>query len=243
MPLQILTGSAGSGKTYQLCSRIIRSAMARPEKRHVLLVPEQFTMQTQRLLVSMHPRHVIFNIEVLSFEWLAHRILQENSQQQYVILNDAGKSMLLRKSAGQHRKELAFFRKNLTRAGFINRVKSMLCELLQYGVTEEELERLIRETEDHPLLQAKLRDIQVFYRSFRENQADAIAAEELPVLLLKMLPQSDYLKGAVIGMDGFTGFTPVQYRIIQEMLVQAEQVGITLTLPTSEPLSGAGKGA
>ena len=50
--------------------------------------------------------------------------------------------MLLRKSAGEKKKELAFFRRNLTKAGFISRMKSMLAELLQYGITEEDLARL-----------------------------------------------------------------------------------------------------
>ena len=121
---------------------------------------------------------------------------------------------LLRKSAGEKKKELAFFRRNLTKAGFISRMKSMLAELLQYGITEEDLARLKNEVQDHPILAAKLADLQIFYHAFQENRdPDVIAAEELAPILLRELPHSDYLKDAVIGLDGYTGFTTIQYEI------------------------------
>ena len=55
MSLHLLTGSTGTGKTYHLYKSIIDSAIQHPGNRHVVLVPEQFTMQTQRALVEMHP--------------------------------------------------------------------------------------------------------------------------------------------------------------------------------------------
>lgn len=237
MSLHLLTGSTGTGKTYHLYKSIIDSAIQHPGKRHVVLVPEQFTMQTQRALVEMHPGHAILNIEVMSFDWLAHQILKDLSKPGVHILDDSGISMLLRKSAGEKKKELAFFRRNLTKAGFISRMKSMLAELLQYGITEEDLARLKNEVQDHPILAAKLADLQIFYHAFQENRdPDVIAAEELAPILLRELPHSDYLKDAVIGLDGYTGFTTIQYEILGVMLTQASTVGITLTIPASEDL-------
>ena len=237
MSLHLLTGSTGTGKTYHLYKSIIDSAIQHPGKRHVVLVPEQFTMQTQRALVEMHPGHAILNTEVMSFDWLAHQILKDLSKPGVHILDDSGISMLLRKSAGEKKKELAFFRRNLTKAGFISRMKSMLAELLQYGITEEDLARLKNEVQDHPILAAKLADLQIFYHAFQENRdPDVIAAEELAPILLRELPHSDYLKDAVIGLDGYTGFTTIQYEILGVMLTQASTVGITLTIPASEDL-------
>ena len=52
--------------------------MKHPDTNYIILVPEQFTMQTQKELVLRHPRHGIMNIDVLSFARLAFRVLERN---------------------------------------------------------------------------------------------------------------------------------------------------------------------
>ena len=237
MALQILLGASGVGKSHVVYEWLIASAMKNPRRRHIVLVPEQFTMQTQRKLVTMHPEHGIMNIDVLSFERLAYRVFAELDLEEYAILDDAGKSMLLRKVTGERKKELGIFQKNLTKAGFISRLKSMLSELYQYGITGEDLARLAEQTEGHPILQQKLRDLEVFYQAFSENmESHTIPAEELPAILLRKLPESEFLQGAMIVLDGFTGFTPIQYQIIARMLKQALAVSIPLTVAAGESL-------
>ena len=143
MPLQLLLGASGTGKTKLLYEKLIASAAARPSLRHIALVPEQFTMETQRRLVTMTPNHAILNIDILSFERLAYRVFEEQNLEEWQILDDIGKNMLLRRVAGKKKKELLVFQKNLGRAGFISRMKSMLSELYQYGVGEEELTEMM----------------------------------------------------------------------------------------------------
>ena len=40
--------------------------MRYPTREFIVLVPEQFTMQTQKDLVSMHPRKGIMNIDIVN---------------------------------------------------------------------------------------------------------------------------------------------------------------------------------
>ena len=74
MALQLILGNAGAGKSHYIFEKIIQESMEHPTKQYLIIVPEQFTMQTQKDLVMMHPRHGIMNIDVLSFERLAHRV-------------------------------------------------------------------------------------------------------------------------------------------------------------------------
>ena len=77
MSLQFIFGNSGSGKSHYLYEHIIEESIKHPEKNYLMLVPEQFTMETQKEFVMRHPRHGIMNIDVLSFERLAYRILEE----------------------------------------------------------------------------------------------------------------------------------------------------------------------
>lgn len=237
MPLQLLLGASGTGKTHLLYEKLIASAGVHPRVRHIALVPEQFTMETQRKLVQMHPSHAILNIDVLSFERLAYRVFEEKGMGEFQILDDIGKNMLLRRVAGKRKEDLTLFQKNLGRAGFVSRMKSMLCELYQYGVGEEQLRQMVAQTGGQTLLNRKLSDLLVLYQAFQAALSErTIPAEELLTILAKVLPEADFLRGAVVALDGFTGFTPIQCRILEEMFRQCRLVSLALPLPQEIPL-------
>ena len=95
MSLQFIFGNSGSGKSYRLYRDIIEQSVRHPEKNYIVLVPEQFTMQTQKDLCLMHPRGGIMNIDVLSFGRLAHRVFEELGQENRTVLDDEGKNLIL----------------------------------------------------------------------------------------------------------------------------------------------------
>ena len=56
MSLRFVIGRSGAGKTHTVCRELIERSYRHPEKQYLVIVPEQFTMQTQKELVRMHPR-------------------------------------------------------------------------------------------------------------------------------------------------------------------------------------------
>ena len=78
--LQFILGNSGAGKSHYLYEKIIQESMKHPEINYLVIVPEQFTMQTQQDLCILHPNHGIMNIDVLSFGRMAHRIFEEVGQ-------------------------------------------------------------------------------------------------------------------------------------------------------------------
>ena len=97
MSLQFIIGSSGSGKSCYAYQNIIEQAGLHPEKLFFVIVPEQFTMQTQKTLVEMSPGKGILNIDILSFERLAYRVLEEVGGDSRTLLEETGKSMVLQK--------------------------------------------------------------------------------------------------------------------------------------------------
>ena len=51
MALQLILGNAGAGKSHYIFEKIIQESMEHPTKQYLIIVPEQFTMQTQKDLV------------------------------------------------------------------------------------------------------------------------------------------------------------------------------------------------
>ncbi len=237
MSLQFILGGSGSGKTSRLYTELIRRSMEEPDTRFIAIVPEQFTMQTQKEIVTLHPNHGVMNIDIVSFMRLAYRIFEELAIVNPQVLDDMGKSMVLRKVAAGKKRELILYKEHLSKTGFISQLKSMLSELYQYGVTPEMLNGEMTEHVS-PVLKQKLLDISVIYQGFKDYIKEKyITTEEILDVLCGALPRSELIKNSVITLDGYTGFTPVQYRILKLFLQYAKQVIVTVTIDPSENMN------
>lgn len=235
MSLQFIFGNSGSGKSHCLYQSVIEQSIRYPEKNYLVLVPEQFTMQTQKDLCLMHPRGGIMNIDVLSFGRLAHRVFEEVGQDDRTVLDDEGKNLILRKIAGNYEDELTVLKGNLKKQGYISEVKSVISEFTQYGVDFERLDEFMDSISPDSYLYYKLKDIRKVYEGFEDYLSEKyITKEEMLDVLSDAVPRSNILKGSIVAMDGFTGFTPVQDRLLGELLKVCGKVMITVEMDERE---------
>ncbi|MGX8703199.1 MAG: PD-(D/E)XK nuclease family protein, partial [bacterium] len=199
--------------------------------------------------------------------------------------------------------ELGVLGPGLTRPGNIAQMKSMISELLLYGITPEQLFLLAGSKGDNAsdlsagkkfeafgqmdrdsfgggsgragrssfvkdsgqadrnradrasgrterdrvggssgsLLSRKLQDIARIYERFLEEMGERfMTAEEVPEVLARAADRSELLSSAVLALDGFTGFTPVQYVLLKKLMGAAEEMTVAVTIdPAAEPF---GKG-
>ena len=233
--LQFIIGSSGIGKTHYACEQIIRESMENPQHLYYIIVPEQFTMQTQKNVVEMHPGKGILNIDVLSFQRLAYRIFEETGGAMEVLLDDTGKSMVLQKLVQQHRKNLPYLGSQMNKPGYLDEVKSLISEFMQYDIREEELQDMLGKTGEDSLLHMKMQDVGVLYQAFLQYlEGHYMTGEGVMDALKKAIPFSDKLKKSVLLLDGFTGFTPVQMNVIRELLNVCDKVLVTVTMDARE---------
>lgn len=231
MSLQFIMGPSGCGKSHYLYQKVTEESLKHPEKNYFVLVPDQFTMQTQKDLVMASPRKGILNVDVLSFSRLAYRVFEETGENQKTVLDDVGKCFLLRKIAGDYEPELKILGSNLKKTGFIGEVKSIISEFTQYDIQGETLEQMLKSSENTGNFYYKLKDIQTIYKGFQDYlQEKYITGEEILDILCAAVPKSKILKDSVVVLDGFTGFTPVQNKLLRELLCICEKVVVTVTV-------------
>lgn len=239
MSLQLWKGPSGSGKTHNLFKFIIEEADKHPETNYIVLVPEQYTLSTQSELVRLSPKHGILNIDVLSFARLAYRLFEEIgfNDNAGVVLDDMGKNLILRHLAAVHDSEFTVLSKNIKRLGYITEVKSEISEFMQYGISIDKLSEMIEISEKNGkgLLAGKLKDIKVLYDSFKNYIEDKYTTcEEILDRASKAAFDSTILKNSVIVMDGFTGFTPVQYGFIDSLMKLSKDFHATILTDTRD---------
>lgn len=235
MSLQFVMGPSGSGKSHYLYKWVTTESLMHPEKNYIVLVPEQFTMQTQKDLVMANPRKGILNIEVLSFNRLAHRVFEETGENNWVVLDDIGKNFVIRKVAGDYEDKLKILGGNLRKMGYVSEMKSMISEFTQYDVSPTSLDAMLEKAEKQPNLYYKLKDIHTVYEGFQEYLKEKyITGEEVLDVLAAATTKSEFLKDSVIVLDGFTGFTPIQNKLLRALLDVCEKMVITVTMDKRE---------
>lgn len=233
MALQFILGSSGSGKSHYIYNKIITDAIKNPRINYILLVPEQYSMSLQRKMVMLHPNGGTMNIDVIGMNRLAYRVFDELNIKSANVLEDFGKTMLLRQVAGGIKDELKVYGGCLNKNGFIDEAKSLMSELYQYDIDKQSLYEVLTNMRlsGERLLADKLSDMIAIFQAFEEKlSGDYIVAEELTELLAMHVKHSSFIKNSVIVMDGFTGFTPIQLNLLKTLMANAKDVFAVLTI-------------
>ena len=237
MALQFVLGSAGSGKSGYVFRKTVKEAQKNLKKNYYVVVPEQFTMQTQRELVRLQEKNSIMNIDVVSFQRLAYRIFDELGKTNMAVLEETGKNLVLRKVAEERMDDLCVMQGNMKKMGYISEVKSLISELTQYNIDPDTLETFIEEQNMPPAFSYKLQDILTMYRGFRRAISGMyITAEEVLEAFCDMAEESKLLQDAVLVFDGFTGFTPIQNNVLYRLMGIVSDIYVTVTIDPAEDI-------
>ena len=232
MSLKLILGPSGCGKSRKLFEKALEDAAQNPGRQHIILVPEQFTMQTQQSLCALSQSGGILNIDILSFSRLAVRVFEETGVRRKTLLRETGKTLLLRLIADREAAGLSLLSGAVDRPGVLGELKSILSEMDQYEMTDEEIQRMVSECSARPVLAQKLEQLSVLrekYRQFQEvHQLQTV--ETVPEALCGRIPASRMLERSRIYLDGFTGFTPAQMDVLSGLMRKAERVTAAFTI-------------
>lgn len=239
MSLQFITGGSGAGKSEYLSRLVCEESVRRPHDNFIVVVPEQYTMETQKKLVHMHSRKGILNIDVVSFERLAYKVFEELGGGNRPVLDDTGKNLIVRRVLEKEKKKLDYFGSSIEKTGFVSELKSVISELLQYGITPQQLGEIGENVKEKQQLSAKLKDIRLVYKEFMAFlSTNYITSEEILDVLCGLVEKSKLIAGSEIIFDGFTGFTPIQYKLMRLLLVYSKGIKISVTIDKKERPTG-----
>lgn len=233
LSLRFILGRAGSGKTT-CCLDAIRRDLERAieGKNLILLVPEQATFQNELELASTPFLNGIIRAQVLSFRRLAWHVLQEVGGGARIHIGDLGKHMVIRQFIENRKTELKIFSGASEQPGFVESLAGAISEFKLYQVQVKDLERILEEKSgEDSLLLSKLADLRLIYQDLEEYLLGRfIDPDDYLNLLAEKVHLSSTIINGEIWIDGFTGFTPQELKVIEALLGTAQRVNITLTL-------------
>lgn len=235
MALQFVIGRAGSGKSHILYKKMIDESELNKSRNYIAVVPEQYSMETQKEILNIHSRSGSFNIEVTSMTRLAYSVFEEQGVSGYKVMDDLGKTMVMRKVLEDCKKDLVIYKDKAAMPGFAEKMKMVVSEFKQYGIDSAGLADMKNTVTKKPALKYKLSDIEIIYNAFNKYiDEKIITAEDVLNIFCKYIPTSEFIKNTCFYFDGFTGFTPSQYQVMELLMKHSAGVSVAITLPDDE---------
>ena len=229
MSLKFIYGKSGTGKTTY-CFNEIKKLIDNNKKVYII-TPEQFSFTAENNLMKICEKKSVINAEVITFERMAFRVINEIGGVNNNAITNAGKAMLLTSIIEKQKENLNFLGKTDTNLDLTIRI---ITELKKNNITDNILEENTKSIEDN-YLKLKLEDIKLLYGEFNKEILNKYLDDDDLLLIVKdKIKKSIMFKNSYIFIDEFAGFTKQEYGIIEELLKLANEVNITICTDTLE---------
>lgn len=228
--LHLLLGTAKTGKTTQLLEQIGKCGSKRPQ---ILIVPEQYSHETEQRLCREQGNGTARFCEVLSFTRLANRVLTEAGGLAEPVLDGGGRLLLMHEAVKAAASGLTIYAKPSQKAAFLQNLLATADELKSYCVLPEQLLTAGKEMEGEE--GDRLRDLGLILGTYDALVSQRAAdPRDLLTRVADRLRDCAYAKGKDFYLDSFTDFTPQQREVLEKLVKQAHSVTVALTCDTLE---------
>lgn len=230
MAVRYLTGRNSTAKSQLIFAEIGQTLQSGTENRLILLVPDQFTFQTERDLINSLDVPGIMQVEVLSFNRLGERVINDAGGRTRTTIDEQGKHMVLRKAINDNLHNLRIYSKVAEHPGFVEQISELIAEIKRFQVNiDDMLEAAATEA-----MLAKTGDIRIIYNAFNEYlQGRYIDLEDKSNLVVEKMTNCSWLKDSHIWIDDFIAFTPQRLQVIEQLMLMAEEITFSFTLDLS----------
>lgn len=231
MGVGFVIGRMDCNKTDKMLDLCFEETQKFDEKPIYYLVPEKYTYEIEKKLSNrlLHNKDPYFRIRVVSFSTLGNIVFTKAGGLKEKKISKSARNMIVCRAVDSVASELKSFKTSKTGIGIVGKLLDMIIEFKQNNMTVQDLQAMTREADDEAL-KCKLSDISKVYEAYEkliENKY--FDTEDVYGVLARKVSELDELNGATIFVDEYTGFTPLQYDIIENLAKISKNMYFSLT--------------
>ncbi len=225
--LQFILGRAGSGKTEYLRRALADRALSGDSK-CIMLVPEQFTFETEKAMLRLAGPQRAGAIGVYSFTRLAESVFHRLGGLAGHRLTDGGRRILMSSALAACEEGLEVYRSAVKSGRMTELMLTAVDELKMCGITPEDLTGAAMGLKSRGLAQ-KLRELSAVYAAYDALVAASyLDSRDDLTRLYEALEGADSFSGCTVAVDSFEGFTQQELKVLSRLMTQADRVLVSL---------------
>lgn len=222
--LKLILGRAGTGKTEY----VTREFLQNQNVKKIFLSPEQFTLETERRLLSRMGENILPMDFVMSFSSLSRRYFSACGGNAGTYIDDFGRMILMHKAVAETRDELCIYGNQAGKKSFIKDMLNLSLQSKTSLIPPEQF-LLLSEKITSDRLKSKLKDagnILTRYDAYvKEKYLDG--GDDLTAVA-EGLNKNRIFEEYDIYVDGFHSFLPQEQAVLISL---AKQGNVTVTFP------------
>ena len=214
--LKFILGEAKTGKTSSCIYEALKKR--KEEKEVIFLVPEQYTLQMERNIISQNKKYnkKATDIRVLSFKRLAYEVVQNKP-----VHDEISKIITLFKII--KKTPLSFYKEALIDEGFLKSLSKTISELYDADVSVDMLLNLNFSDEK---TKEKVTDIANILKNYIKATENFVTTDNALTALYKEMPY--IIENSYVYVDEFNSFSAAELRILKRIISVAKEVTICL---------------
>lgn len=234
--LQLILGRSGFGKTRWIHDQVAAWAEA-PTGPVYLLVPEQFSFETERALLEQLGPVLANRVQVITFSRLAETLCPPQGGGR---MDDTVRTLLMSEALAACADRLTLYRQHTADPDYIACLLSLLTECKQSGIFPALLTETAAALPDNAL-KHKTEELGLILAAYEAlvGQAYTDPLDDLSTLA-EHLRQHPLPASTRVAVDAFHGFTGQEMAVLQCLIEQAEQVTIGLCTDTLDTAQDSG---
>lgn len=225
--LELVFGRSGYGKTEYVFNSI-NNLVKNGNKDILLITPEQFSLESERKLLTDLKEDGIISVNNSSFTRLADDVKREYGSINLPVLTKGAKLVLMVRAIENAKENLTLFNKNLDSLSFVKSMIKINDEMKSCNLSSAQISDLSKGINNETLLR-KMNDISTIMSYYEKLIKDRYLdpADGL-TRLYETLKDKQYFKSKKVFIDGFNGFVAQEYKLLELIIKEADKVTLTL---------------
>ena len=225
--LQFVLGRAGSGKTEYLRQLLARES-EQSGRRILMLVPEQYSFETEKAMLHLCGQMRANSIEVYSFTRLAEAVFRVEGGVAGRRLSDGGRRVLMSCALAACEDQLELYKSAAQNGRVTDLMLTAVNEMKLCGITPQQLSETAAALSGRGLGK-KLSEIALLYGTFEALVAASyLDSRDDLTRLASALEVSEFFRGYTVAVDSFEGFTAQELAVLTQIMRKADSVTISL---------------